>query len=197
MGSMNQAAEVIMPSGSRNTQNLGPVVASVLNTIAREDAMAGVLPVPAAEPVSERTELIVRIERRQGSVAKLLGVLADRGIRVQNRCSMSDTHGATVLMVTDQEPAARRVLDEAGLKYRAEPVVVVETAGPAGIASQLGQWLMMAGVGIIYSYGSRAGDDRYLSVFKTVDDRQAMAVLRERFATVGCGDGREAPGVGR
>jgi hypothetical protein len=103
--------------------------------------------------------------------------VADQGINVLAYCSYSDHTGARVQMVADDTAKAKRALEQAGYDCRVNSVVLVGAKDTVGAAAHIGAHLGMAGVDILYSYASSAGDGRFVAVFKTANDDKAIQAL--------------------
>ena len=144
--------------------------------MARERVMAEVAPWTV---VRRKTELVLRLERRQGPLKTVLGSLVARGIKVMAHCSFSDWNGTTLLLVVENDLLARQILEAAGFKYRTESVVLVEASRETGGAARLGHSLADAGIDVVYSYVAMAGDEKLAAVFKTVNDDAAVRVLQD------------------
>jgi hypothetical protein len=122
-------------------------------------------------------ELAVRLGNRPGALGKVLSTVADAGTNILAYCCYSDRDEGVVLLVTENSLRAKDALEAAGFHCRANTVVVVGATDQVGGAALLGARLGFAGVHILYSYASSADAEHFCAVFKTSDDRRAIAVL--------------------
>lgn len=125
----------------------------------------------------KEVELAVRVGNKPGALGDVLATVAARDINVLAYCSYSDRDDAIILLVTENALGAKLAIEAAGFRCKANSVVVVGAPDQVGAAAQLGAHLGMAGIDILYSYGSSAGSDRFFAVFKTMNDERAIRIL--------------------
>lgn len=125
----------------------------------------------------KEVELAVRLGNEPGALGKVLSVVASVNVNVLAYCSYSDRNETVVLLVTDNALLAKRSIETAGHSCRANSVVVVGATDQVGGAALLGARLGHAGIDILYSYASLAGESQFCAVFKTSDDQRAIHVL--------------------
>jgi hypothetical protein len=137
----------------------------------------------AAVQLSETTMRLsksVEIQVRLDSLVpeKMLDFVVAEGVQVAACCSYYDRHGPVMLMVTDDNVLATAILEAAGCRCKSDSVVTVEVRGHPAAVARLGMRLSSAGLGILHSYATRAKDDRSVTIFKTTNDDQAIALLQ-------------------
>jgi len=128
--------------------------------------------------VHREVELAVRIENEPTALGDVMAALAAAGIGVLAYNSYIDWDGCIVLLVTDDPPKAKRVLQAAGHKCTANSVIMVGSPGRVGAAARFGAQLGQAGIQVLYSYASMSGGNRLSAIFKTADDERALRALR-------------------
>ena len=127
----------------------------------------------------KEVELAVRVGNQPEGLSRVLATVAQHGVRVVAYCAYSEREETVVLLVTENPFDAKRALEGAGYRCKANSVVLVGSIHQVGAAAHLGTSLKYAGVEILYSYASSAGADRLFTVFKTTDDERAIRVLQE------------------
>lgn len=143
------------------------------------NADSGTLPrLQTTIQVQRRTQLILRCEIKQRSLALLLNGASLPGLKVLACCALYDCQGTTWLLVVDDDQLGRETLAAARLPHRTESVLLVEVAPRSGAATRLSRHLAAAKIDVVYSYAAPAVDDRLTAVFKTTDDEYAMRVLQ-------------------
>jgi hypothetical protein len=128
--------------------------------------------------VHREVELEVRIESEPSALGEVMAALAAEGIGILAYNAYTDWDGAVVLLVADDPPKAKRVLEAAGYRCNASSVVMVGTPARVGAVARFGVQLGRAGVQVLYSYASMSGGNRLSAIFKTADDERALQALR-------------------
>lgn len=122
-------------------------------------------------------ELSVRVRNQPGVVGKVLTKIAEAGVNIVAFCTYHTQDDLVMLLVTDDPHLARASLEQAGFACTIQPVVIVGGEDHVGAVAQLGALLGDAGIQILYSYASSAGQGRFIAVFKTSNDARAIQVL--------------------
>ena len=137
---------------------------------------------PGSQPlasVRQALELIVYIQKDQGTIDRVLRILEAASVNVLARCSYADCFKSTMLLVVDKPELARITLEGVGYHTREQSVVVVEATRGAVTLHRLADRLADVGIDVVYSYVSPRDADGFCAVFKTMDDSCAIAALRE------------------
>jgi hypothetical protein len=129
----------------------------------------------------KQIELAIRSDNRPGSFGRLFATISDAGINILAYCTYSDHNDSVMLLVTEDPLRTKDLLEASGYQCRANSVVVVGARDQVGAAAQLGAHLGRAGVNILYSYASTAGDGHFCAVFKTMDDDRAIQALEHHW----------------
>ena len=127
----------------------------------------------------KEVELAVHVGKHPEGLARVLATVAQHGVNVLAYCAYSEREETVVLLVSENPFDAKRALEGAGYRCKANSVVLVGATQQVAAAAHLGASLRYAGVEILYSYASSAGADRFFTVFKTVDDEKAINVLEK------------------
>lgn len=98
------------------------------------------------------TQLSVFVQNKRGRIAELLGVLAERKISVFGFSLSEVSDYGIVRLLTEDGPAAHRMLESAGFTVAANPVVSVALDDRAGSLAEMVGLLATAGVDIDYLY---------------------------------------------
>ena len=126
--------------------------------------------------VSREAEIAVRInEPTEISAVALLGWHPD--VQVLAMRSYCDRDGVVLLVVTTNATKAAHILESAGFRCKANPVLLIGPLGRSGLAAPIGLELARAGIEVLYSYSSRKDREAYFLVFKTTEDVRAMRAL--------------------
>ena len=121
-------------------------------------------------------QLTVVASNRPGVLARIAEALAANGINI----SGLHTSGATrqIRLLVSNVAKARRVLQKAGLRTRAEEVVVVQLADRPGTLARTARKLARGKININYAYGTAArGSQRAALVFGVSNARRAARLL--------------------
>jgi hypothetical protein len=127
----------------------------------------------------KEVELAVHVGNQPEGLARVLATVAQYGVKVLAYCAYSEREETVVLLVTENPFDAKRALEGAGYRCKANSVVLVGATEQVAAAAQLGASLRYEGIEILYSYASSAGADRFFTVFKTADDEKAVRVLEK------------------
>jgi hypothetical protein len=128
--------------------------------------------------VREETELHVLTPNEPGIFGRVLGTLANAGINLRAFCVSSAGDFGSFKLVTADSKKAAKALKSLGYKVKETKVVTVEISDRIGVGAEIGALLGIAVIDIMYSYGSSIGKGRNLLVFKTNNDKKALATLK-------------------
>src|SRR5688500_10043984 len=99
------------------------------------------------------TQLVVRVENKQGELARVCSELAVFAVTISAGMAFHDREPAVPLVATPV-PAAKKVLDQMGLSYREEDAVAVRVNDRPGALGRITRKLGEKGINIEYAYGS-------------------------------------------
>ena len=123
-------------------------------------------------------EIRVRLPRTTGGPAAVLALLADHQLAPLTRSCCADCEGLVLLLTTSQTEEVQQVLEAAGYRCQAHPVVLLgPTTYRPGVAARLFAELGQQGVDIRYSYLSSIAPDCCFLVLETTNDERALEVV--------------------
>lgn len=123
-------------------------------------------------------QLTLTAPNRPGALARIGEILAENKINITGL----DASGAQrqVRLLVSKTRTARRLLQKAGLRTRAEDVVVVTLADRPGALARAARKLANAKININYAYGTVArGSKRAAIVVGVTNPRRAARLLGE------------------
>lgn len=128
--------------------------------------------------VREETELHVTTPNEPGIFGRVLGTLANAGVNLRAFSARSKEDKGYFLLVTDDNQKAETALKTLGYKVRVSKVITILVRDRIGVGAEIGTLLGNAAININYCYGSSAGTGKALLVFKTNNNKKALATLR-------------------
>jgi len=128
--------------------------------------------------VEIRTETIVFLENKPGTLARVAKALGEKGVNVEGFMIHESVDHGVVRMVTSDSGKAAHVLGEGGLLTIEAEVVCIPLANRPGALADLAQRLASAKVNVDYAYGTvgTAGKDAML-VLRVDNAKKALAAL--------------------
>jgi hypothetical protein len=126
--------------------------------------------------VSKNEEIAVR-DNEESDVSALMALAYYRDLEILAMRSYCDRDGVVLLLVTNDSPRTRRVLEQVGYQCRTRPVVLVGPLDRRGCATPLQTELEASGIHVRYSYAHRTEQGDHYLAFKTEDDDRALRVL--------------------
>jgi hypothetical protein len=128
--------------------------------------------------VSRNTELAVRVHKFHEALATILSLLAAAGIRLLARGIDADRRGNILLLLTDDTPRAKSVLEAEGYSCWLDDVLWVEYPQyRLGSAARLCQEIEHAHVAVERIYVSTVQSNRCFVVLKTSNNLAAYRHL--------------------
>lgn len=127
-------------------------------------------------PISK--ELTIRVENKVGSLARICGTLADRGVNIMAFQSIPSEKTILVCFVVDNAEAAKAVLDSEKTTYSEGEVVHAKLNHTPGELARAAAKLGNANININYAYcGVEPGTDAPIVVFGVTDVGRAATIL--------------------
>lgn len=124
------------------------------------------------------TELTVRMDNRPGSLGKICGALAGRGVNILAFQSIPSEKTILVCMVVDNPAVAEAVLDSQGIHYGEAEVAQARLPHAPGELARAAAKLGDAGININYAYcGVEPHTNAPLVVFGVNEVGRAAALL--------------------
>ncbi|UCF10031.1 MAG: ACT domain-containing protein [Candidatus Bipolaricaulota bacterium] len=123
-------------------------------------------------------ELIVDSDDDVGLLARITGVLYERGINITSVSARTEGGGASVHLMTEANGYAKDALSESGYRVEEREVVVVELANRRGFLNKVNETLARKDVSIVDLQLTAAEScERALVVFSTSNNTQAVQLL--------------------
>lgn len=124
------------------------------------------------------SELQVITPNEPGILGRVLGTLANAGVNLRALNAYAEGNKGVFLMVTSDNVKAKKHLKILGYQITSNPVMTVLVEDRIGAGSEIGALLGNAVIDVDYCYGSSAGVNKVLLVFKTSDNKKAVETLR-------------------
>jgi len=128
--------------------------------------------------VTLETELRVITPNEPGILGRVLGTLANSGVNLKALNARADESRGIFLILTSDNSKAEKCLKALGYEVSTNSVVTVTIENRVGSGSEIGALLGNAIIDIDHCYGSSAGIEKALLVFKTSDNKKAFDTLR-------------------
>jgi hypothetical protein len=118
----------------------------------------------------------VDMENRPGGLASLCEAMADSGV---NLLLCATTHGdsGVVAFIADDEAAAQRVLDGAGIGHQLRPAITARMANVPGAGAATFRSLADAGINVELLLPVRISEDEFYAVIAVDDPVAAESAL--------------------
>ena len=98
------------------------------------------------------TQLSVVVENKRGALAEICTKLAEKAVNILGLMAPQQPGSVPVRLVVNDLDAAKKILDQMGLKYSEEPVLNVRLSDRPGTLGKITRKLADAGVDIIFAY---------------------------------------------
>ena len=130
------------------------------------------------EQVKKEKQLTVVTQNTEGTLAGVTGVVADKGVNIENVCAYTVGDVAVVHLLTDDKEKARAALEKAGYRVMETEVIVVQMWNRPGSLSALAAKFRDHAINIQYVYGtSSLGGEKMTMVFSSEDNDKAAEVF--------------------
>lgn len=127
-------------------------------------------------PISK--ELTIRMDNRPGSLGKVCGALADRGVNIVALQSIPSEKTILVCIVVDNPAAAEAVLDGKGINYTEGEVAQIKLPHGPGELARAANKLGEANININYVYcGVEPITNAPLVIFGVTEVGRAATIL--------------------
>ena len=123
-------------------------------------------------------ELTIRMDNRPGSLGKVCGALADRGVNIVALQSIPSEKTILVCIVVDNPAAAEAVLDGNGINYTEGEVAQIKLPHGPGELARAASKLGDANINIHYAYcGVEPHTNAPLVIFGVTEVGRAATIL--------------------
>jgi len=128
--------------------------------------------------VKKETELEVITPNEPGILGRVLGTLANSGVNLKALRAYSGKDKGVFFILTTNNKKAEKCLKALGYEVKTNQVVTVLIDDRIGAAAEIGALLGNAVIDIENCYGSSAGMEKTLLVFKASDNKKAFDTLK-------------------
>src|SRR5690349_16404739 len=102
--------------------------------------------------IYKEVEFAVRVKNAPTTLVNLLDSMSAQDIEILARGTHSDGESTVVSLVTDNTPKTQRVLEQAGLSYTTESVVLVDVENVGDSSVRYAALLRSEGIRVLHSY---------------------------------------------
>jgi hypothetical protein len=114
-----------------------------------------------------------------GLLAEISAVLAVADVNITGLCAYQMNKRAYFMMITDNNPKAKRALKKIKTTAKEEPVILVEMPNKVGEIEKVSAMMSEAGIDIKYMYGTAGSKRSTFCVVKTDKDAKAIKVINK------------------
>jgi len=122
-------------------------------------------------------EIVVTAPTRVGLLADISAALAEHGIGIAAIGAYDKEGRGELMMITSDNDAAARVLEQLGMAVRHNDVTVLDAEDAPGTLAQAARRLADGGVNVDWVYATTCGGSHASVVFKTIDPRRSAEIL--------------------
>src|SRR5215470_18221617 len=121
----------------------------------------------------------VDMENRPGALALVCEAMAGSGVNLL-MCATTHGDGGVVAFIADDEAAAQRALDGAGLGHQLRPAITVRMANVPGAGAATFRKLADAGINVELLLPVRISEDEFYAVLAVDDPAAAESALGDQ-----------------
>jgi hypothetical protein len=132
------------------------------------------------EKVMKKIQLKIVAKNSEGLLAEISGLVADKGVNIEDLCAYSHEDFATIYILTNNNNSAKEALIEHGYKIEETEVIILRLWNRPGSLSSVATKFRQHGINLNYVYGtSSLGGERMTFVFSAEDNDTAAEVFDE------------------
>ena len=130
------------------------------------------------EKVTKEKQLTVVLQNTMGTLAKITGIVADKGANIENVCAYAVGDVAVVHLLTDDSWKTRAALEREGYQVVETEVIVMQMWNRPGSLSAVARKFRQHGINVHYVYGtSSQGGEKMSIVFSAEDNDKATEIF--------------------
>jgi hypothetical protein len=130
------------------------------------------------EQVTKEKQLKVVTDNKVGRLAEVTGLVADKGVNIDNICAYACGKEAIMYLLTSDNAKARKALDGKGFKIDEDEVILLRVWNRPGSLAAVTARLKKHGINIETVYGtSTESGERMTIVFSCADNNKAVEVF--------------------
>jgi hypothetical protein len=130
------------------------------------------------EKVTKEKQLTVIMQNKTGTLAEVTGLMADKGVNVENICAYTVGEVAVVHLLTNNNDNARTALEKEGYRVVESEVILVHVWNRPGSLSAVAAKFRQHAIDVQYVYGtSSLAGEKMTIVFSSEDNDKAAEVF--------------------
>jgi len=130
------------------------------------------------EKVTKEKQLTVVMQNTMGTLAEVTGVVADKGVNIENVCAYTVGDVAVVHLLTNDNEKAKTALEKEGYRVAETEVILVHVWNRPGSLSAVATKFRQHAINIQYVYGtSSLAGEKMTIVFSSGDNDKAAEVF--------------------
>jgi ACT domain-containing protein len=132
------------------------------------------------EKVMKKIQLKIVTKNSYGLLAEVTGLVADKGVNIEDLCAYANGDEATLYVLTNDNSKAREVLEEKGFHVEETEVIILRLWNRPGSLSSVATKFRQHAINLNYVYGtSSLGGERMTFVFSAEDNVKAAEIFDE------------------
>ena len=130
------------------------------------------------EKVTKEKQLTVVMQNTVGTLAEVTGVVAEKGVNIDNVCAYTVGDVAVVHLLTDDNEKTRAALEKEGYRVLETEVILVQVWNRPGSLSAVATKFRQHAINVQYVYGtSSLAGEKMTIVFSSEDNDKAAEVF--------------------
>jgi hypothetical protein len=132
------------------------------------------------EKVMKKIQLKIVTKNTSGLLAEITGLVADKGVNIEDLCAYSNGETATIYILTNNNSSARETLEKEGFSVEETEVIILRLWNRPGSLSSVATKFRQHDINLNYVYGtSSLGGERMTFVFSAEDNERAAEIFDE------------------
>jgi hypothetical protein len=130
------------------------------------------------EKVIKKTQVKIVAENTLGLVSDVTGLIADKGINIEDCCAYSVDNKAIIYLLTNDDERTIEILKSKGYSIEVTEVIILRLWNHPGVLSAVTTKFKQNGVYLYYIYGtSSLGGERMTFVFSSDNNEKAEDIF--------------------
>lgn len=122
-------------------------------------------------------QLVFILPDQVGLLDKVTSALSAANVNIKAICAFGMEGKANFMLVTDDNAKTKEALSKIRVEAKEEAVTAVEILDKPGELQKVARKIAEAGINILYMYGTSAGAESAICIFRTLDTDQTIAVI--------------------
>jgi hypothetical protein len=125
------------------------------------------------------TQLVFTLPDQVGLLDKVTSAISAENVNIKAICAYGMEGEANFMLVTDDNAKTKEALAKIDIEVMEEAVAAVELEDRPGELQKVARKIAEAGINIVYMYGTAAGADKAICIFKTLEIDKTIEVINE------------------